>query len=149
MRKNLFQTFCLMLLALLMSVNAVAGDENQVFYSYDASNGLADNSVQIVRCTRTGRVLIFTIGHVNFFDGDNFTHIDPSERDVINLPGYQGGYQMFFDKYHHLWGKNLGKLACVDLLTERFIPDVKGVLREMGVKKPVDDVFGDWGFVAF
>ena len=143
MRKNLFQTCCVLLLMLLMSVNAVAGDENLVFYSYDASNGLADNSVQIVRCTRTGRVLIFTIGHVNFFDGDNFTHIDPSERDVIKLPGYQGGYQMFFDKYHHLWGKNLGKLACVDLLTERFMPDVKGVLREMGVKKPVDDVFGD------
>lgn len=143
MRKNLFQTCCVLLLILLKSVNAVAGDENLVFYSYDASNGLADNSVQIVRCTRTGRVLIFTIGHVNFFDGDNFTHIDPSERDVINLPGYKGGYQMFFDKYHHLWGKNLGKLACVDLLTERFMPDVKGVLREMGVKKPVDDVFGD------
>ena len=78
MRKNLFQTCCVLLLILLKSVNAVAGDENLVFYSYDASNGLADNSVQIVRCTRTGRVLIFTIGHVNFFDGDNFTHIDPS-----------------------------------------------------------------------
>ena len=85
MRKNLFQTCCVLLLILLKSVNAVAGDENLVFYSYDASNGLADNSVQIVRCTRTGRVLIFTIGHVNFFDGDNFTHIDPSERDVIKV----------------------------------------------------------------
>ena len=44
MRKNLYRTFCMMLLALLMSVNAVAGDENLVFNSYDASNGLADNS---------------------------------------------------------------------------------------------------------
>ena len=143
MHKNLYQTVCMMLLMLLMSVNAIANDDNLVFYSYDASNGLADNSVQIVRCTKTGRVLIFTIGHVNFFDGDNFTHIDPSEQDAIDLPGYKGGYQMFFDKYHHLWGKNLGKLACVDLLTERFMPDVKAVLREMGVDKPVDDIYGD------
>ena len=143
MLKNLYQTFSMMLLMLFVSVNMLANDEDLVFYSYDASNGLADNGVQIVRSTRTGRVLIFTIGHINFYDGDSFTHIDPSERDVINLPGYKGGYQLFFDKYHHLWGKNRGKLACVDLLTERFIPDVKAVLREMGVRKRVDDIYGD------
>lgn len=143
MLKNLCKTFCLILLMLVASVNGFANDENLVFYSYDASNGLADNSVQIVRCTKTGRVLIFTIGHVNFYDGDRFTHIDPTNRDVIGLPGYHGNYQLFFDKYHHLWGKNRGALVCVDLLTERFNPDVKGVLREMGVKKPVDDIYGD------
>ena len=143
MHKNLLRTICLMLLTLLMSVNTLANDENLVFYSYDASNGLADNAVEIVRCTRTGRVLIFTIGHVNFFDGDSFTHIDPSEQDAISLPGYKGGYQMFFDKYHHLWGKNRGRMVVVDLLTERFMPDVRSVLREMGVKKTVDDFYGD------
>ena len=143
MFKNFIANSCMMLLMLFVSINTMANDEDLVFYSYDASNGLADNSVQIVRSTRTGRVLIFTIGHINFYDGDSFTHIDPSERDVIDLPGYKGGYQMFFDKYHHLWGKNRGKLACVDLLTERFMPDVKSVLREMGVKKPVDDIYGD------
>ena len=77
---------------LVVSVDARADDKNLVFISYDASNGLADNSVQIVRCTKTGRVLIFTIGHVNFYDGDTFVHIDPSNRDVIGLPGYKGSY---------------------------------------------------------
>ena len=134
---------CWLLLMLLISVNTMANDENLVFISYDASNGLADNSVQIVRCTRTGRILIFTIGHVNFYDGDSFVHIDPSTRDVIKLPGYQGGYQLFFDKYHHLWGKNMGVLVCVDLLTERFMPDVRQALRDMGVNKPIDDLYGD------
>ena len=134
---------CWLLLMLLISVNTMANDENLVFISYDASNGLADNSVQIVRCTRTGRILIVTIGHVNFYDGDSFVHIDPSTRDVIKLPGYQGGYQLFFDKYHHLWGKNMGVLVCVDLLTEHFMPDVRQVLRDMGVNKPIDDLYGD------
>ena len=143
MFKNLIRNFWLMLLMLLVSVNMLANDENLVFISYDASNGLADNSVQIVRCTKTGRILIFTIGHVNFYDGDRFVHIDPSNRDVIKLPGYKGNYQLFFDKYHHLWGKNRGVLACVNLLTERFMPDVRSVLREMGVTKPVDDLYGD------
>ena len=66
MLKNLYH-ICCVLLVLLLSSNAMANDENLVFYSYDASNGLADNSVQIVRCTKTGRILIFTIGHVNFY----------------------------------------------------------------------------------
>ena len=143
MYKNLIRNFFMLLLVLLTSVNTMANDENLVFYSYDASNGLADNSVQIVRSTRTGRVLIFTIGHINFYDGDRFVHIDPIADYVAKLPGYKGGYQLFFDKYHHLWGKNKGGLVCVDLLTERFNPDVKGVLNEMGVKKAVDDIYGD------
>jgi AraC-like DNA-binding protein len=128
---------------LVVSVDVRADDKNLVFISYDASNGLADNSAQIVRCTKTGRILIFTIGHVNFYDGDSFVHIDPSNRDVIRLPGYQGNYQLFFDKYHHLWGKNRGVLVCVNLLTERFMPDVREVLRDMGVTKPIDDLYGD------
>jgi hypothetical protein len=114
MLKNLYQVLCILLLTLTVSVNVRADDKDLVFISYDASNGLADNGVQIVRCTKTGRVLIFTIGHVNFYDGDRFVHIDPSNRDVIGLPGYKGSYQMFFDKYHHLWGKNRGVLACVN-----------------------------------
>ena len=143
MLKNLYKVFCILLLILTVSVNVRADDKDLVFYSYDASNGLADNSVQIVRCTKTGRVLIFTIGHVNFYDGDTFVHIDPSNRDVIGLPGYKGSYQLFFDKYHHLWGKNRGVLACVNLLTERFMPNVREVLRDMGVTKSIDDLYGD------
>ena len=143
MCKNLIRYFSLMLLVLLTSINILANDEDLVFISYDASNGLADNSVQIVRSTRTGRVLILTIGHINFYNGDGFIHLDPTNRDVIELPGYRGGYQLFFDKYHHLWGKNRGVLACVDLLTERFMPDVRQALRDMEVTKPVDDIYGD------
>lgn len=143
MLKNLYIDYCVLLLMLLMGGNAMANDGDKVFFSYDASNGLADNSVQIVRCTKTGRVLILTIGHVNFYDGDTFTHIDPLSRNTISLPGYQGGYQLFFDKYHHLWGKNRGRLSCVDLLTERFMSDVQHVIREMGVQRAVDDIYGD------
>ena len=68
MLKNLYQVLCILLLTLTVSVNVRADDKDLVFISYDASNGLADNGVQIVRCTKSGRVLIFTIGHVNFYD---------------------------------------------------------------------------------
>ena len=143
MIKNLFIKWCGIILMTLVSIRMVAAEENRIFVSYDASNGLADNSVQIARCTRTGRVMISTIGHVNFYDGFSFNHIDPTAHDVKALPQYQGDYQLFFDKFHHLWGKNRGGMTCVDLLTERFIRDVDGVLRLMGEDTHIDDFYGD------
>jgi len=114
-----------------------------VFYSYDATNGLADNSAQIVMCTKTGRIVTTTIGHVNFYDGYSFTHIDPDERDAAALPDYDGRYQIYFDRFHHLWMKHDHMMMCVDLLTERFIPQSDKVFSEMGMTRPVSDFYGD------
>ena len=55
-----------------------ARGNHRVFFSFDASNGLADNSAQTIRCTKSGRMIITTIGHINFYDGDAFNHIDPT-----------------------------------------------------------------------
>ena len=65
---------------LAVAVSVTAGEENRVFYSFDASNGLADNSAQTIKCTKTGRMVVTTIGHINFYDGDAFTHIDYKEQ---------------------------------------------------------------------
>ena len=128
MTKKLLSKFLLAILMLVVSISIYAGEEARVFIVYDASNGLADNSVQIARCTKTGRVLLSTIGHINFFDGANFTHIDPKENGTKKLSQYEGDYQLFFDKYHHLWVKNNGKMNCIDLLTEQFVYNVDSVL---------------------
>lgn len=134
-------TIALLLVGCVLAVNA--GERDRLFYAYDASNGLADNSAQIVMCTKTGRIMITTIGHVNFFDGSTFTHIDPKASDAVSLPGFKGKYQIYFDHFHHLWLKNNGLMTCVNLTTEQFVPDVYREIREMGMKKPVDDLYGD------
>ena len=144
MIKNLL-TYSLLALQALCSMGAYGQvlEEDRVFYSYDASNGLADNSVQIVICTKTGRLLISTIGHINFFDGHVFKHVDPKEGDTFPLPGYKGDYQLFFDKFHRLWGKHQGRMTCIDLLTERFSGHVSSVVEQAGVQGRADDLFGD------
>ena len=114
-----------------------------MFYQFDASNGLADNSAQTIACTRTGRMVISTIGHINFYDGSNFSHIDPQDSDIFPLPKYNGHYHMYFDRFHHLWVKDKKSVTCLDLLEEKFINDVGAVIREMGMVKPVDDLFAD------
>lgn len=115
----------------------------RVFFSYDASNGLADNSAQTIKCTKTGRMVITTIGHVNFYDGSNFVHIDPVEENDFPLPKYSGHYHLYFDKHHNLWVKDKYKVTCVDLMKERFYINVDSVIKSFGMKEEVEDLFGD------
>ena len=131
------------LAALLFFTGLRAQEDERVFRVFNASNGLADNSAQTIRCTKTGRMVISTIGHINFYDGNNFTHIDPTPADVFPLPAYNGHYHMYFDKHHHLWLKDKLSVTCVDLLMERFVSDVGSVIKGMGVSGKVDDMYGD------
>jgi AraC-like DNA-binding protein len=134
----------LLVACLLMPTVAKAlGDPDRIFLSYDASNGLADNSAQSIKVTKTGRMVISTIGHINFYDGDAFVHIDPGNDHVFPLPKYNGHYHLYFDRHHHLWVKDKRQVTCVDLTVESFIKNVGAVIKEMGMTKPVDDMFGD------
>ena len=54
----------LLITGMLATFSLSAQEEQRVFYTFDASNGLADNSAQTLKCTKTGRIVITTIGHV-------------------------------------------------------------------------------------
>lgn len=143
MTKKLTHRVGVLMILLQACCSVLVATEQRDFKVFDASYGLADNSAQTIKCTKTGRMVITTIGHVNFYDGNTFAHIDPTPEDVFPLPGYNGHYHLYFDKHHHLWLKDKQSVTCVDLLMERFIPDVGSVIREMGVTRQVDDMFGD------
>ena len=71
------------IVGMLVMVTGVHGQDNEhVFFVFDASNGMAANSAQTILCTKTGRMVITTIGHVNFYDGYSFGHISPQESDL-------------------------------------------------------------------
>lgn len=140
-RPNL-KTFLLTLM-MTLTMGMQAQMENRVFMVYDASNGLADNSAQILKVTRTGRIVAVTHGHLNFFDGHSFNSIDPSATSVYSLSGYAGEYRMYFDRFHHLWIKRMGRLTCVDLTREQFCPRVDSVLNVMGVEGKIDNLMAD------
>ena len=87
-RRSLLTRLMLLLVALTAGLQ-VQADEPR-FYVYNASNGLADNSAQTIYCTKTGRLVITTMGQINFFDGNNFTYIDPSRENTYHLSNYTG-----------------------------------------------------------
>lgn len=137
--------YLLILLTALLSVMTVEAGlvSPRRFRIYTSANGLADNSAQTIHCTRTGRLVITTMGQINFYDGSTFTYIDPIEENVYSLSEYQGNYHLYFDKYHHMWLKNNHSVTCVDLLVERFAKSIEDVFREFGVNEPVNDLFVD------
>ena len=127
---------------LLASALPVSARDNR-FYVYNAANGLADNSAQTIHCTKTGRLVITTMGQINFFDGQSFTYIDPSTENIYPLSNYSGNYHLYFDRYHHLWLKNTHTITCVNLTTERFADSIEDVLDEFGIDGTVQDLFVD------
>ena len=134
----------LLSMALLTTVLAVHADESErLFKVFDSSDGLADNGAQFVLCTKTGRMVINSIGHINFYNGSSFEHIDPLQQDIYELPNYTGYYHLYFDKKHHLWVKDKKQVTCVDLMTEQFVHDVRGELQAMGFTGKADDLFVD------
>jgi len=128
-------------MALLTTVLAVHADESErLFKVFDSADGLADNGAQVILCTKTGRMVINSIGHINFYNGSSFEHIDPLQQDIYELPNYTGYNHLYFDKKHHLWVKDKKQVTCVNLMTEQFVHDVRGELQAMGFTGKADDL---------
>lgn len=133
----------LIVLLLQCTLNLLAQTSEHTFMRYSAADGLADNSAHTIHCTKTGRMVITTMGQINFYDGQKFSYINSIDEEVYPLPAYFGNYHLYFDQFHHLWLKNTHSLVCVNLTTERFVPSVADIFEEFGVTDEVKDLFVD------
>jgi len=134
----------LLLLATTPAGAAVWTDVSpRVFTQYTSAEGLADNSAQTINCTKTGRLVITTVGQINFYDGAKFSYIDPTDENVYALPEYRGNYHLYFDRYHHIWLKNTHSVTCVDLTVERFTASIDDEFHKFGMNDRVQDLFVD------
>lgn len=140
---NLKPVLVTLLLLVLLAPCASAEDIVRQFRVYNASDGLADNSAQSINCTPMGRMVITTIGHINFYIGNGFTHVDPEKNAEFRLKNYRGYCHPYFDKYNHFWLKNKYSVTCLDRNTEHFVVNIDSVLKSFGVKDVVTDLFVD------
>lgn len=137
------RTIFLALLVFFTLLASAAASERR-FRVINASNGLSDNSAQVVVCTYTGRMVIASHGNLNFYNGVSFYHIDTQPEYIYHIPQYQGNTHVYFDKKHHLWLKDQYALTCVDLMQEKFVSDVDSVMRHvMDCPDQVLDLFTD------
>ena len=141
---KLIRLYGLIMAFLLSSLTALAEDStrDRRFRVINAADGLADNSAQTIKCTFSGRLVVSTIGHINFYDCSGFTHISSGDSRYL-LPKYKGHYHLYFDDSHHLWLKDKGMVTCVNMLTEQFVSDIGSIFQAQGVKGHVEDMFVD------
>lgn len=130
-------------LLLIFFVTGTYADDRRIFRAITASDGLADNSAQTIKCTKTGRMTITTIGNINFYDGANFSHINTELEEKYALQNYCGHYHLYYDKYHHLWLKNKHNVSCVELSREVFVTNMDSLFMTLGMKGKVYDMFVD------
>ena len=128
---------------LLLTVVQSMADNQKRFFVYNSANGLADNSAQTINCTRTGRLVITTMGQINFYDGYKFTYIDPTTENKYTIPKYNGHAHLYFDKHHHIWFKKRNSLSCVDLMREMYADNVSEEFEKLGMHDNVLDLFCD------
>ena len=140
----MIRLYGLIMAFLLSSLTALAEDStrDRRFRVINAADGLADNSAQTIKSTFSGRLVVSTIGHINFYDGSGFTHISSGDSRYL-LPKYKGHYHLYFDDSHHLWLKDKGMVTCVNMLTEQFVSDIGSIFQAQGVKGHVEDMFVD------
>ena len=138
----MFRQICLAVLLICMSV--AHADDKRVFMVISAADGLADNSAQTIKCTKTGRMTITTLGNINFYDGAKFSYINTDKEEKYRLKGYHGGYKLYYDRLHHLWLKNDQEVTCVNLTQEIFISNMDSLFATLGMEgQKVLDVFVD------
>ncbi len=131
------------LLLLAVAGFSASATEERTFTVINAANGLADNSAEAVICSKGGRIIISTIGNVNFYDGSSYPHVASRPSYRYSLPRFHGADRFVTDRYYHLWLKSGGTLTCCDLLLEQFALNVDSVLRQTGSPLPVLDLFAD------
>jgi hypothetical protein len=124
-----------MLLQAAAPVEAGVADE-LIFRPITASDGIADNSAQTIKCTFTGRMTITTIGSINFYDGANFSHINNEKEVKYRLDDYDGHYHLYYDNSHHLWLKNTHTVSCVNLTTETYFQNIDSIFARFCFQCP-------------
>ena len=137
--KRLYTCLVILICCALMA----RAEGHRIFRAITASDGLADNSAQTLKCTKTGRMTITTIGNINFYDGANFSHINTEQEEKYQLQNYKGHYHLYYDAYHHLWLKGSHNVVCVDLNTEKSVTNMDSLFASMGMKEKVYDMFVD------
>ena len=140
---SVYRLLCFLFPVLLTALQAKASDEERSFVVINASDGLADNSAQVVKCTENGRIIISTIGNLNFFDGKSFTHADTRAEYEYVLPSYLGHYHLYFDDDNRIWLKDKRKVTCLDLITEGYVNNVDSIIKSKGCNSKVLDLFVD------
>ncbi len=132
----------LFLLLWLLIAHTVFANE-LVFTPINTSHGLSDNQIRFILQLPDGRMVFTTYGNVNIYDGARFRYIHRTAEHLYPLSGYDGYYRIYQSQDQLLWIKDYRKLMCLDLQTEKYIPDLESYFKNKKIEGQVNNLFID------
>lgn len=114
-----------------------------VFRLIDTTNGLPDNELKTLFHVPDGRLGIRTSSSLSLFDGCEFRSFPPSDKEAYPMNYVAALPIAYVDGEQRVWMKETGHLLVFDLTTESYIGKVDTLLRSMGVKQTIRDLFID------
>lgn len=129
-------------LFLFVACNSLQARTDFVFSILDTNDGLSENRIRTILQLEDGRMLFWTEGASNIYNGSGFTHIHLKGSDQMRLRGYDGFHHGYVEQ-DRVWMKHKGKLMLMDLSLERFVSPIDRIFASYGVTDTVIDFFVD------
>ena len=115
-----------------------------MFRRWDVADGMSDNQIRYLSVLRDGRVAVRTSSILNIFNGATFEHFYHDRRRVYRWSYNRNQiFKDYCDREGRIWMKSPGYLLLFDLNANRFIYDIGGELRKMGVGERLKNLFVD------
>ncbi|MDP4276266.1 MAG: ATP-binding protein [Bacteroidota bacterium] len=132
----------LLLLAVLMdAVNLYS--RNEIYFRHiDSNDGLSDNQVRGIFSAPDGRIMVRTVGMINFYDATTFKY-SLFNAECTYKWNYKGFEVEYMDQEGRIWMKENGQLLLFDLKTNKFVYTISETLAKYGIKGILEDVFLD------
>lgn len=129
------------IIGLLVHVQA-ASAAHDMFRLLDTKNGLFNNQVRFITQMQDGKILVYTEGMFNVYNGNQFEPLICDINHTLPLgmhnicTTYDGGDGL-------LWAKDFYRLYLIDMRTQRFYRDIRERFRASGITEPLNDFFLD------
>lgn len=133
----------LLLLAVCLRFTLPICADDFLFTPIDTSHGLSDNQTRYILQLPDGRMVFTTSRCTNLYDGARFTSLSHTPEDVYPLKQYKGFYHVYPGSDSLLWIKDYQQLMCVNLHTEKYIPNPDSIFQKDGIQHSIDDMFVD------
>lgn len=113
-----------------------------VFRHVDSGSGLSDNQVRGVLTAPDGRIIVRTVGMLNFYDATtfNYSRFNANKTYKWDFSGFEMEY---LDREDRIWMKENGQLLLFDLKSNRFLYSIDEIVRQFGIDETLKDVFLD------
>ena len=108
----------------------------------DTGSGLSSNQVRGITQASNGLMVIKTAEQLNVYNGVTVQHY-PYEHAHRYVWPYDGVAKEYHDLQGRVWVKAREHLALLDLHTGQYVSDIAAQLAQMGMNRPIKDLYVD------